>query len=80
MYPRNTACSRNSLASDRATAVEGDAWRGGEAMGEWKETYLFGGGGASSKGLRKRKGRGSPVMANGNMMKGVLGEGPAVEY
>ena len=51
-------------------------------MEEWKEVYLYGGGGASAKGLRKRKtsGRASPVMANGSMMKGVLGAGPEVEY
>lgn len=65
--------------------MEGDAWRGGEAMEEWKADYLYGGvgaGGRSSKGLRKRKtsSHGSPGMANGNMMKGVLGEGPEVEY
>lgn len=66
----------------RAAATEGDVWRGGDAMDNWKEAYLYGGVGVSSKGLRKRKasGRGSPVMANGNMMKGVLGEGPTVEY
>lgn len=74
-----------ALCDCRAAAVEGDAWRGGEAMDEWKADYLYGGTGAgarSSKGLRKRKasGRGSPVMANGSMMKGVLGEGPDVEY
>lgn len=73
------------LCDCRAAAVEGDAWRGGDAMDEWKADYLYGGAGAgarSSKGLRKRKasGRGSPVMANGSMMKGVLGEGPEVEY
>eukprot|EP00752_Nemacystus_decipiens_P001874 g1805.t1 len=61
----------------RAAATVGDAWRGGEALGEWKEVYLFGGG-MSSGGVRKRK-KASPV-ANGNMMKGVLGEGPEVEY
>lgn len=49
-------------------------------MEDWKQTYLYGGAAASSKGLRKRKtsSRGSPV--NGSVMKGVLGEGPAVEY
>lgn len=67
---------------DRSAAKEGDAWRGGDATEEWKETYLYGGGKAPYKGLRKRKpsSRGSPVMANGSMMKGVLGEGPEVEY
>lgn len=66
----------------RAAAVEGDSWRGGESMEKWKDTYLYGGAGGPSKGLRKRKtsARGSPVMANGSMMKGVLGEGPTVEY
>ncbi len=68
----------------RAAATEGDAWSGGEALDEWKQVYLYGGGGSSSSnGLRKRNkaaGRGSPLMANGNMMKGVLGEGPEVEY
>lgn len=61
----------------RAAATKGDAWGGGEALDEWKEVYLFGGG-VSSNGLRKRK-KAAPV-ANGNMMKGVLGEGPEVEY
>lgn len=39
--------------------------------------YLFGGG-VASKGSRKRKK--APTVANGDMMKGVLGEGPEVEY
>lgn len=65
------------LLLHRAAATEGDAWGGGDALDEWKEVYLFGGG-VASNGLRKRK-KASPV-ANGKMMKGVLGEGPEVEY
>lgn len=45
-------------------------------MEDWKEVYLYGGGASSSsKGLRKRN-----KVASGSMMKGVLGEGPEVEY
>eukprot|EP00903_Cladosiphon_okamuranus_P008087 g7797.t1 len=62
----------------RAAATEGDAWGGGDALQEWKEVYLFGGGASSSNGIRKRKK--APPVANGDMMKGVLGEGPEVEY
>ncbi|CAN0328967.1 unnamed protein product [Ectocarpus sp. 8 AP-2014] len=63
-------------AETRAAAKEGDAWRGGEAMEDWKEAHLYGGGAtSSSKGLRKRN-----KVASGSMMKGVLGEGPEVEY
>ncbi|CAN0159833.1 unnamed protein product [Ectocarpus sp. 12 AP-2014] len=63
-------------AETRAAATEGDAWRGGQAMEDWKEVYLYGGGAtSSSKGLRKRN-----KVASGSMMKGVLGEGPEVEY
>lgn len=66
-------------SSDRTAATDGDAWRGGQALEEWKEEYFYGAGGSSSNGLRKRK-KGGPIMANGSMMKGVLGEGPEVEY
>lgn len=76
------------LFHGRKAAVEGGAWRGGEGLQEWKEVYLYGGSSgaerASSKGIRQRKsataGRHNPVVANSSMMKGVLGEGPEVEY
>lgn len=84
-HPPSVSWYRQRTRAHRAAATEGDTWVGGEAMEEWKEVYLYGGGGrgSSSNGLRKRgKGasRGSPIMANGSMMKGVLGEGPEVEY
>lgn len=64
----------------RDAAVDGDAWREVEALKKWKDEYLYGGGAQTkSKGLRQRK-KTNPAMANGDLMKSVLGGGPSVEY
>lgn len=53
-------------------------------MGHWKDIYLYGGKGQtkSKGGLRQRKNtaRGSPIMANGDVMKTVLGDGSPAQY
>lgn len=53
-------------------------------MEQWKDIYLYGGKGQtkSKGGLRQRKNvaRGSPIMAKGDVMKTVLGDGDPVQY
>ncbi|CAM9396628.1 unnamed protein product [Choristocarpus tenellus] len=65
----------------REAALEGDAWRGGEAMEEWKEEFLFGGSSLRQRKGAKKKGKaGGGIGTRANQMKGVIGEGPEIEY
>ncbi|CAM9499535.1 unnamed protein product [Discosporangium mesarthrocarpum] len=78
-------------AASREAVLEGDVWRGGEPMDEWKEEFLFQGEGvrrrkAGAKGAGKKGkaagGTGGSTLAavQADKMKGVLGEGSEVEY